>query len=136
MVYKATVPTTEEAVVKVQTKVYKDRIRIKEFFSDFDKLRCGFITQSQFKSGLSMAGLKLSAEEMQVLAESYCNPEDPQLRVGYTVFCKHVDSVFGKTELEKTPREPVHLKPDGLVNPYRFLECVASSLYCACRQRK
>ena len=40
--------------------------------------------QFQFKSGLSMAGLNLTPEELQVLAESYANPEDPQLRVSHT----------------------------------------------------
>eukprot|EP00959_Pyramimonas_sp_CCMP1952_P474796 9503851-Pyramimonas_sp.AAC.6 len=34
---------------QVQDKVYKCRIRIKEFFSDFDKLRCGYISQAQVR---------------------------------------------------------------------------------------
>jgi len=31
--------------------VYKCRIRIKEFFTDFDKLRSGFISQAQVRRG-------------------------------------------------------------------------------------
>jgi hypothetical protein len=120
MVYVAETPSVEETVLKVQTKVYKERIRLKEFFVDFDKLRSGYITQAQFKSGLSMANLQLTPNELQVLAESYANPDDPQLRVMHSLFCKHVDSVFGKTELEKVPREEVFSKPTGLVDPQRF----------------
>jgi len=105
---------------KVQDKVYKCRIRIKEFFTDFDKLRSGFISQAQFKAGLDMAGFRLNATELEHLAQHYCNLEDPQLRVCYRTFVEDVDSVFGKKNLEKTPKEEVHREPTGLVDYERF----------------
>jgi hypothetical protein len=151
------------ASTQVKAKVFKQRIRLKDFFIDFDKLRSGYITQAQvtdhpcrkahtfgircyrlccphcpirlmilparkhppqffdkeapqlrlglwtslmrhrprrlcsqltrlvglgpptqFKSCLTMAGLNLTAEELEVLAVGYANPEDPTLRVHYT----------------------------------------------------
>jgi hypothetical protein len=34
---------------QVKAKVYKQRIRLKDFFIDFDKLRSGYITQNQVR---------------------------------------------------------------------------------------
>jgi len=103
--------------IKVKTLTYKNRIRLKEFFSDFDKLRCGHISQTQFKSGMSMAGLKLTAEEMEELCVNFGTDDD---RVNYRYFCEVIDDVFGKIDLEKCPTMPVPKKPDGLVNGMRF----------------
>eukprot|EP00238_Polyblepharides_amylifera_P000047 CAMPEP_0196570404 /NCGR_PEP_ID=MMETSP1081-20130531/473_1 /TAXON_ID=36882 /ORGANISM="Pyramimonas amylifera, Strain CCMP720" /LENGTH=240 /DNA_ID=CAMNT_0041886823 /DNA_START=119 /DNA_END=841 /DNA_ORIENTATION=+ len=122
MVYTPKVPTVAEALCKVQTKVYKQRIRIKEFLVDFDKLRCYYISKKQFLSALSMAGLALSAEEMEVLAEAYSNKNDPQLRVQYGNFIADVDSVFGKSNLEMNPQVYVPQDPGQLINSSRFVE--------------
>jgi len=100
--------------------VYKCRIRIKEFFSDFDKLRCGFISQGQFKAGLDMAGFKLNAQELEGLTQQYANPEDQEKRVCYRNFVEDVDCVFGKKNLERTPQEAVAREPEGLVDYERF----------------
>ena len=40
--------------------MYKNRIRVKDFFVDYDKLRSGSITRGQFQSGLSAARMSLS----------------------------------------------------------------------------
>ena len=45
---------------QVKTEVYKNRIRVKDFFVDYDKLRSGSITRGQFQSGLSAARMSLS----------------------------------------------------------------------------
>lgn len=110
----------KDVVTKVMTKVFKNRIRIKEFFSDFDKLRCGHISQAQFKSGLSMAGIQLTVEDMEELTNAFANPEDPQLRINYRQFVLVVDDVFGKTDLEKMPTLSVHTFPEGLIPENRF----------------
>lgn len=51
----------------------------------------GLGPRTQFKSCLTMAGLNLTAEELEVLAVGYANPEDPTLRVHYT--CVPIRSV-------------------------------------------
>lgn len=63
--------------------VYKNRIRLREFFVDYDKLRTGYVTEGQFMSGLTSAGLKLSAREMKALADKYKDPENPQQKLHY-----------------------------------------------------
>ena len=47
-------------ISQVKTEVYKNRIRIKDFFVDYDKLRSGSITRGQFQSGLSAARMALT----------------------------------------------------------------------------
>ena len=41
---------------QVKDRVYKQRIRIQDFFGDFDRLRCGSITPTQFARALGLAG--------------------------------------------------------------------------------
>lgn len=43
------------------------RVRIDEFFKDFDKLRKGKVTKTQFTSILSTLNFNLSKEEFETL---------------------------------------------------------------------
>mmetsp|Transcript_41884 Transcript_41884/g.103139 ORF Transcript_41884/g.103139 Transcript_41884/m.103139 type:complete len:224 (+) Transcript_41884:75-746(+) len=103
----------------VKDRVYKNRIRIQDFFADFDKLRCGSITFHQFASALSMAGFDLTAAQYAELGESY-----PSMNVDKTVcyrdFCDDVNTVFTKYNLEKLPLEEVDATPAELLDPLRF----------------
>ena len=56
---------------RLQHTVVMKRVRIEEFFFDFDKLRRGKVTKSQFESILSMLNFNLTKEEFQSLAEKY-----------------------------------------------------------------
>jgi len=48
---------------RLQATVVMKRVRIEEFFFDFDKLRKGKVTKNQFKSIMSMLNFNLTAEE-------------------------------------------------------------------------
>ena len=92
----------EGALWSVKCKAYKERIRLKEFFEDFDKLRCGYVSETQLMSGLSMAGILLSPGEMQLIADLYKEVEEVGEplglpRVCYRAFCAEVDSCFTTT---------------------------------------
>lgn len=99
--------------------MYKQRIRIQDFFADFDKLRCGGVTAAQFASALSMAGFNLAAGEYAELASAYpCDvPDKP---VAWKAFCADVNLVFSKANLEKNPLEEVALEPENILDPTRF----------------
>lgn len=47
------------------------RVRIEEFFRDFDKLRKGKVTVPQFRTVLSMMNFALTEAEFQSLAQRY-----------------------------------------------------------------
>ncbi len=57
MVAASSETTFESAMTRLKRIVYKQRIRIKEFLVDFDKLRGGFVYPNHFCTALSMAGL-------------------------------------------------------------------------------
>jgi Ca2+-binding EF-hand superfamily protein len=44
------------------------RVRIEEFFNDFDKLRKGKVTKNQFQSILSMLNFHLTFQELDALS--------------------------------------------------------------------
>ncbi|DBA80843.1 hypothetical protein WJX77_010114 [Trebouxia sp. C0004] len=113
----------EVAEVKIKKVVYKNRIRLKEFFVDFDKLRSGFIFENQFLSGLSMAGLDkhLTASQLQALADAYKTPETNRLsKVDYRRFCEDINTVFTENELEKDPLKEVPAEPSELLDKTRY----------------
>lgn len=50
---------------RLQASVAKDRIRIKEFFIDFDKLRKGTVGEAAFRTCLGTLNIKFSEAEIQ-----------------------------------------------------------------------
>ena len=95
---------TTDAVMKVKFMVSVLRIRLHEFFCDFDGLRCGYITPTQFKSGLSMSGIARFIDQKQLahLTEEFIDPNDKQKRVKYAAFCEEIETVFTRKNLEKS----------------------------------
>jgi len=71
-----------------------------EFLRDFDKLRSGFITESQFRIGLNMAKLVVSAKEFEMLTSYFQAPKEGK-HVKWREFCDAIDQVFTKKGLEK-----------------------------------
>jgi len=78
----------------------QQRIRIGEFFRDFDKLRTGFITKSQFRIGLNMAKVQISSQEFELLSKEFKAPKEGE-HVCWKDFVDRVDEVFTKKGLEK-----------------------------------
>ena len=57
----------EDIEMRLQALVVMKRIRIEEFFFDFDKLRKGKVSKKQFESILSMLSINLTFEELEAL---------------------------------------------------------------------
>lgn len=62
---------------RLQHHVVMKRVRIEEFFNDFDKLRKGKVTKRQFESILSNLNFNLTQEEFNSLAQKY-KTDDPE----------------------------------------------------------
>lgn len=77
------------------------RVRIEEFFRDFDKLRKGKVTIPQFKSILSMMNYNLTEEEFDSLAEKYRTPDN---MFNYFDFCDTINNAFTKKGIDKDPK--------------------------------
>jgi Ca2+-binding EF-hand superfamily protein len=89
----------EDALAKLRQFCKEHRIRIGEFFRDFDKLRSGFITHAQFRIGLNMAKVVLSGSEFNLLCNHFAAPDDNKVR--WRDFCDSVEEVFYKKGMEK-----------------------------------
>ena len=62
---------------KIQGEVVMKRIRISEFFKDYDPLRKGFVTEGQFKRILHVSNISLSETEIDILIRSYKRDDIP-----------------------------------------------------------
>lgn len=117
--------TVDSALVRLQKLVYKNRIRVKEFITDFDKLRSGYVHINHFMAALSMAGVDkyLTAAEMQILTDAYTVPRTASLSmVDYRAFLYDVDIVFTISQLEKTPLTDVPKEPSYLLDKTRYMK--------------
>lgn len=87
---------------QVKDRVFSERIRLRDFFFDFDKKRTGCVSKTQFVSAMSIAGFRLTTLEMHELCEQY--PSGVLDRpVRWRDFTDDVDAVFTRANLEKTP---------------------------------
>ena len=91
--------TLESSMRKLKKLVYKNRIRLQEFLTDFDKLRKGEIHPSHFTRAMAMAGVDkfLTAKEIQILCDAYTVPKTASMDVfEYNKFLTEVNSIFTK----------------------------------------
>jgi Ca2+-binding EF-hand superfamily protein len=99
------------------------RVRIEEFFRDFDKLRKGKVTIPQFKQILSMLNFNLTEEEFGSLADKY-RTSDPEGTFNYFAFCNNINTAFTQKGIDKNPTHTV--KPitsdDTLLARRKYLE--------------
>ena len=85
---------------RIRAMVVMKRIRVTEFFRDFDKLRKGKVTAPQFKSVLATLNIQISDEEYDSLAKKYWTDDD---MVNYKAFCASIDEAFTVPGIEKNP---------------------------------
>ena len=85
------------AMRRLKKHVFRNRIRLRDFITDHDKLRKGLIFPGQFKTALSIAGIEkfLTFQEIDTIASAYTVQQAPSLvMVQYRPFLQEVDSVF------------------------------------------
>ncbi|GLI60898.1 hypothetical protein VaNZ11_003129 [Volvox africanus] len=115
----------ESAMRRLKQHVYKNRIRVKEFLMDFDKLNSGYVFPNHFLSALSMAGIDryLSAKELELICETYKVQRDATLvMVDTRSFLHEVELVFTIPHLEKDPLVDVPSEPSALLDKTRYLK--------------
>jgi len=93
----------DELLGRIRHHVLVNRIRVEEFFQDFDPLRHGSIPTSRFRMGLSAMGQQHLAE-VQILAIINRYADDARKgNVWWLSFFSDIDKVFTQRGLEKTP---------------------------------
>ena len=112
----------KDIIDKIKHTVKINRIRLNEFFEDFDPLRKGVCTKAKFRTALDMANLHLRSEEFDVLEDFYSVRDNEEDKVYYKDLIEEVDTVFTIKGLEKDPllRPKDYITPDFL-NPEKRL---------------
>uniref|UniRef100_A0A5K3FLZ7 EF-hand domain-containing protein n=1 Tax=Mesocestoides corti TaxID=53468 RepID=A0A5K3FLZ7_MESCO len=93
---------------RIRHLVLVNRIQLKKYFEDFDNLRSGRVSRSQFERALSVAGITrvgmhdLTPAQVETLANAYAWTPDPS-RVNWRRFVGDVDAVFTAPEIEQNP---------------------------------
>ena len=59
----------EKIMYKIKSRVMKERMRLSEFFKDYDKLRTGRILKTVFPRAMDLSSLKLTKVEVQQLMD-------------------------------------------------------------------
>lgn len=96
----------ESILLKVKTKVSRERMRVLEFMRDYDKLRSGRMLKTSFRRALDLCRFELRESEVSILEDRYQSMQDRDY-VDYLKFCDEVESIFTTKELEKQPLEEV-----------------------------
>eukprot|EP00049_Salpingoeca_infusionum_P007962 m.128503 g.128503 ORF g.128503 m.128503 type:complete len:947 (-) comp13872_c2_seq1:463-3303(-) len=92
-------------MLKLQSASYRKGIRFNEYFRDFDKLRRGRVSTSQFARCIQLLGVYLTPDQVTGLTNRYL---DDGGEVLYRTFCSDVDAaVVEDPHLEKTPGKQI-----------------------------
>lgn len=97
------------------------RVRVEEFFRDYDKLRKGKVTVPQFKGILSVLKFSLTEDEFDSIALKY-QTEDGMF--DYASFCHTINSAFTQKGIDKAPTATVKpmTKDDTYLARRKYLE--------------
>ena len=96
----------DDLMARLKADVFRGRIRLREFFRDFDPLRAGVVTEAKFRTALDESGLKLNDPEMTQLARHFADPADAK-RVRYEALLSAIESVFTTSGMEADPNSTV-----------------------------
>eukprot|EP00750_Incisomonas_marina_P032935 INCI944.1.p1 GENE.INCI944.1~~INCI944.1.p1 ORF type:complete len:935 (+),score=178.76 INCI944.1:259-3063(+) len=95
-------------IASIKDRVKKLRIRVADFFYDYDPLRTGFVTENLFTTALETARLQLTGSQMEELSKFYANAEGGtdargEPFVQYSRFVDELDAMFTQKGLERDP---------------------------------
>lgn len=106
-------------LARIRHHALVNRIRVIEFFQDFDPLRSGSISKAIFQRGLNSMGItSIRADQLKALCDLYEDPKKSDC-VLWTNFLVDIESVFTQPNLEKHPTlkvppfETFHLPNEG-----------------------
>jgi len=122
---------------KIKNIIKRDRIRLLEFFQDFDLLRKGTLQPSKFRSVLHTQKVQLTAHEYDILESTFAAPNTSNAPlVNYVVFCEQIASIFTDKGLEKNPTGTIAtFKAPSILDPKNQLADDEDIVLDACLQR-
>lgn len=108
---------------RLRSLVVMKRVRIEQFFYDFDKLRKGHVTKNQFNSILSQLNFNFTLEEYNAISSKY-ETNDPEKFFNYVAFCQSINKAFTTPGIDKVPtsRVPAVTQNDTLLARRKYLQ--------------
>lgn len=106
---------------KLQTFVFKRRIRLEDFFLSFDFHHMGWVTKQKFRSVCGQVNLPLTPTEIELCLQVFTMPEQEDL-FNYREFCDQINEVFGVKELNRTPQDSGLARSTALPDPSMTLQ--------------
>lgn len=101
----------EEIMTCIATRAFQRRLALLSAFQDFDPIRTGRVTQTQFLRICHTAGLELSEAAAEVLCEVYCDPGWKEF--SYVEFVEAVQSRGGAVLLSPGPGQDEYVGRTG-----------------------
>eukprot|EP00656_Telonema_subtile_P043943 TRINITY_DN50242_c0_g1_i1.p1 TRINITY_DN50242_c0_g1~~TRINITY_DN50242_c0_g1_i1.p1 ORF type:complete len:359 (-),score=127.60 TRINITY_DN50242_c0_g1_i1:255-1331(-) len=91
---------------RLRSRLFRDRIRLREFLRVHDRLHCNRIAKAKFRTGLSSAKVSLSEKEMSML-EAEFEAEGRPAEILYSELCDALECVFAERDgtLEADPMQ-------------------------------
>lgn len=96
----------------VRTRVQTQRVRITEFFHDYDRLRSGFVTAGQFKRVLDTSGIELTDSQVETILKNYDTKGDG--RINYRLFTQNINKAFNPNLVSVNPWKQTNDPPEYL----------------------
>jgi len=130
----------ESLIHRIRSKTWRDRIRIREFFEQHDRLRCRKCSKTKMRTSMSQMGFTLTPEEFYLLEQEFGDAAHPD-SFNYDHFSSAVDCIFTEGDLEKHPdHEPREFVPNprkwdhhgGRMEPAQLTGPEGLKLYRAC----
>lgn len=101
----AVYPASVSCGVEERLRQATQNIRVSESFKDYDPLRSGFITSTQFRRCLDGTGLRLSETEYEFLVGKYQNTKSKM--VNYRAFAEALENAFNPNILDSKPSHQI-----------------------------
>jgi len=120
-------------IERIQVYCFPRRIRVGEFFRDFDPLRHHRCTVINFARALNMMGMSFTEEEVDLLTQHFTEEGmqvvPPQV-INYQKFCEAIDTVYveGSPAVQVTSSpsttQLMTFKPSSLEEEEHFMHCL------------
>lgn len=111
--------TWNKILSRIQSYIYKRRIRLMEFFENFDHLRHGNVTQQKWYTVVGETNLPIVEDEIQFIGKMFAVEGHSDL-FNYRDFLDIVDQIFYTKDLHRNPtmrpNETVSFIPDPSVS--------------------
>ena len=94
--------TLKACMQRLRLHCHQHRVRVAQYFQDFDRGRKGWISRDQFDRAVDMSGLThvVRSDEWPEIYAVFAHSPDG---VNYAAFCECVDAVFTRRQLERNP---------------------------------